>query len=334
MGKRKFNKIVNNDKREQIHLPLIGKIRLGIKKVNEAKGTSYPAEVDYFVCPPEVQSFFGEKPKELKIMFPVNDPEECFSQFYGCYGGNQKLKCQGNGMTCERIIDDVGTKKEMECLGMLDKNGPCEYGAKNKCSARFALQFMIPEVSIGGVYQISSQSVGSDISVRSGIDHAIKVAGRLSGIPFILRREEAKMMHEGKMQTHYLLKLFPDVSIQNLPALQAGMTEVLIGMSGKEYLLPEPDVEGAKDDTPIVYTDEDAPVIHEAKVTPEPKAEDAIISEKARERLYVLMEEGGKTPEQVKEYLAVLGFESSTLITVSRYDEICKWIKTPLVVEG
>ena len=68
---------------EVIRLPRLGKIRLGIKK--DAEGTTYPEPTDYFVCPEEVKKVFGEKPRELRIMFPTNDPAQWASQYLRCY---------------------------------------------------------------------------------------------------------------------------------------------------------------------------------------------------------------------------------------------------------
>jgi hypothetical protein len=48
-----------SDKRR---LPRLGKIRLGIKCKSVSTGNEYPKEVEYFVCPPEVQKVYGEKP--------------------------------------------------------------------------------------------------------------------------------------------------------------------------------------------------------------------------------------------------------------------------------
>ena len=57
---------------EVVRLPRLGKIRLGVKRENST-GTPYPSPTDYFVCPDEVRKVFGEKPKELRIMFPTED---------------------------------------------------------------------------------------------------------------------------------------------------------------------------------------------------------------------------------------------------------------------
>ena len=62
---------------DQRRLPRLGKIRLGVKATAKS-GKEYPVEKDYFVVPPEVAAIYGEQPKELDVMLPVNDPEVCF----------------------------------------------------------------------------------------------------------------------------------------------------------------------------------------------------------------------------------------------------------------
>ncbi len=82
-------------------LPRLGKIRLGIKRLAKS-GKEQPAEVDYFVVPPEVAKVYGERPKELLIMFPVEDVTQIFPQAYKWYGAGAGLKCKGDGETAIR----------------------------------------------------------------------------------------------------------------------------------------------------------------------------------------------------------------------------------------
>ena len=49
---------------EITRMPRLGKIRLGVKKTSDKTGAEYPSAVDYFVCPDEVKSVYGEQPKE------------------------------------------------------------------------------------------------------------------------------------------------------------------------------------------------------------------------------------------------------------------------------
>ena len=85
-------------------LPRLGKIRLGIK-VEEPRKNPYPRATDYFVVPDEIKESVGDKPKQLQIMFPVEDPEMFAPQYLKCYSFTQGLVCRGDGVKCIRKVD-------------------------------------------------------------------------------------------------------------------------------------------------------------------------------------------------------------------------------------
>jgi hypothetical protein len=85
-------------------LPRLGKIHTGIK-VKNSKGVEHPQPTDYFVCPPEVQKVYDEKPKELKIMFPLEDETVWASQFYRLYSSSRGLICKGDGALATQLQD-------------------------------------------------------------------------------------------------------------------------------------------------------------------------------------------------------------------------------------
>ena len=69
---------------EVLRLPLVGKIRLGTKEVRD-DGT-YIIPADHFICPDAVKKVFGEKPKELRIMFPTENREQQVVKLASLYG--------------------------------------------------------------------------------------------------------------------------------------------------------------------------------------------------------------------------------------------------------
>src|SRR5512136_631184 len=85
------------DLSDRRRLPRLDKIRLGVKLKSKRTGKEYPCETPYFVCPSEVQKVYGEKPTELDIMLPINDPEAVFPQRYIWYGSAKGAKCMGDG---------------------------------------------------------------------------------------------------------------------------------------------------------------------------------------------------------------------------------------------
>ena len=96
-------------------LPRLGKIRLGIKVKHAKTGNEYPKEVGYFVCPPEIQKVYGEKPTALDIMFPIEDETKVFAQNYKAYVF-QGLRCKGDGEIALRRVSDLKWVKDGKVL--------------------------------------------------------------------------------------------------------------------------------------------------------------------------------------------------------------------------
>lgn len=249
----KFTRIKGEDKPQNLlRLPILGKIRLGIKKVSNKSGKEYPFETDYFVCPPEVQAKFGGNPKTLPVMVPVENEDMFFRQYYACYGSNQRLKCQGDGEKAERR-DEVGKKELISCPSPEN----CEYGKTNKCHARTDVLLVLPDINCGGVYQISTGSVNSDIDIRSGLEMAKHLFGRVSWCPMQIERAEKKIPDPttGKMQAHWPVKLYPVATVSEANIIRQDTKRILERQ--ERLALPEPISEGPLSDTPIEYIEDE-----------------------------------------------------------------------------
>lgn len=243
-----FTKIKGDDKPQNIvRLPRLGKIRLGIKKKSMKTGNEYPTETNYFVCPDEVKEVFGDKPTTLNIMIPVEDQSKFLRQYYACYKSNQMIDCIGDGEQAERRAND---NEIVECPSPKD----CEYGEKRKCTARMDLMIVLPDVNMGGVYQISTGSINSSIDVRSGLEMAKFIYGRTAWVPMQLSRVEKKIKDPstGKMMTHWPMKLNTVGTISQVTE----MKKSLLTSVGDAFMLPEPVIEGPMEDTPIVMVDD------------------------------------------------------------------------------
>ena len=215
-------------------LPRLGKIRLGIKK-KTAAGVEYPSEVDYFICDPQTPSelenkkimeefdkLYGEKPKSIRIMFPVANPEIYFPQFYKRYGSGSSLKCKGDGETARCGTEEFAAgltvlrKDEMglpivKCLG---KECPCY--KRKECSEVGVLQILLPELPGAGVWQITTGSFHSIVNLNSCIDYIIAVCGRAHMIPLQLERRMQETAHNGKKSKHYILHINMDFRLADL----------------------------------------------------------------------------------------------------------------------
>ena len=247
----RYTKIKREDAPQNvIRLPRLGKLRLGVKAIS-GSGKEYPKEVDYFKCPPEVQAVFGEKPTLLRVMIPTENEEMFCRQYYAIYGSNQRLKCQGDGETAERRDKD-GAIEKIECLTPKD----CEFAKKNKCRARMDLMVVIPDVAVGGVYQLSTGSINSDIDIRSGLAMARSLYGRISWVPMELKREPMKIAdpESGKMNTHWPVKLYPVGNIETVMSVRKDPL-LIPGPETSKYDIAEPTQEGPEPDTPIEVTE-------------------------------------------------------------------------------
>ena len=209
-------------------IPRLGKISLGIKKKTE-KGVEYPSEVSYFVCPEKVQKIFGEKPTILRIMFPVEDKDIFFQQWYKSYGYDL-LKCKGDGEKAFTWNEKEGGIKEIPC--------PCQKLEKGECRRIGILQFILPDVDGLGVWQISTSSRNSIIDLNSSIDLVKNVCGRVRMIPLMLKREEILIQRieagKPKKSKHYTLKL----DVENLTFRQL---QLAAQIPPEQVFLPPPD---------------------------------------------------------------------------------------------
>ena len=284
-------------------LPRLGKIRLGVKKVSAKTRKEYPSETEWFVCPAEVRKICGDKPKELNISFPINDPEVIFPQCYKWYGSSKGLKCRGDGINALRLNEDTGEMEERNC--------PCELLESGKCKQRASLVFNLPDVAIGGVYQIDLSSYHSIVDINSGIDYARALLGdQISFIPFKLKRVPKETHNEGKKQIHYTLQLELDVTVEQLKEIREGRKLIYGANRRYEIEAPKEDINpehDSKKDGAVIEeeTEEDIKARKEKEAKKKEEATKENEAMNAREADLKKARLAGKTslrtPEQVKQ---------------------------------
>ncbi len=193
---------------EVVRLPRLGKIRLGIKK--NLQGSVFPEPTDYFVCPDEVKKIYGEKPKELHIMFPINNLDQCAGQYLRCYSESRRLVCRGNGITAVASTGSGDTNlKEIQC-----NPASCNSYQQGCCRKVMNLQFLILGCPGYGIYQLDTSSYHSMVNINSSLELARSIFGRLSMIPFSLVLAEHKVQPEGQVTTAWVLNLVPALSLE------------------------------------------------------------------------------------------------------------------------
>jgi hypothetical protein len=227
---------------EQRRMPRIGKIALGYRGKNKNGNTekckhsiekmcaycSHPVETDYFVChDPGFNQVYGDHPKELDIVFPVNDREAVFPQALKWYGGSKGLKCQGNKEKAFRRNETTGAWDEMTC--------PCEHLDKD-CLLRGNLYVMLPDVHVGGVFQIDCGSYHSIVDVNSGIDYVTEVLGFFAMVRLKLKRIPRETHEGGIKSVHYTMH----VHLPSNADLKALRDDSFRFLSKPPLQLPEP----------------------------------------------------------------------------------------------
>ncbi len=210
-------------------MPRLGKIRLGIKVEPPPPKQPYPRATDYFVVPDEIKHIVGEQPKQLDIMFPVEDPGEFAGQWLRCYSFTQGLVCRGNGFMCRRKVDtETGALANHTTVKWELKDGlPCdpetcpEYSSeKPQCRRVMNLLFLLPDVPGFGVWQLDTTSFYSIVNINSCIDLIKRLCGRISFIPLTLSLEPQIVEPPGiKKKTVHILQVRSNVKLAEIQRL-------------------------------------------------------------------------------------------------------------------
>jgi hypothetical protein len=228
-----------------VRLPRLGKIKLGIKKETD-RGTVYPSPTDHFVCPEEVRAVFGEKPRELRIMFPTEDESQWATQYLKCYSATRGLVCRGDGETAVARVDtvtgEIATReaRDTELREITCNPGSCPYYQRQQCRRVMSLQFLLPDCPGFGVYQLNTSSFFSIVNVNSAIKLIRGICHRISMIPLSLKLVEQEVQPGGMRKSVHILSL-------TAPYTLAEIQRYAQVPPGEVLLLPPPDTEAPED---------------------------------------------------------------------------------------
>jgi len=237
-------------------IPRLGKVRLGIKTQSPQSGKEYPRAVDYFVVPEEVAKIYGEKPKELDILFPLEDDEQFAPQFLRAYSKTQGLVCIGDGNSCRRKVDTkTGAMASHETQLWEWKETICnpqdcpEYQRKY-CRRVMNLLFLLPKVPGLGCWQIDTSSFHSIVNINSMLSLLRGILGRCAMVPLTLTLQPMEVSPQGeKKKTVHVLTLRNNLALAELaqraqlPPVRALLPEVTDETPEDLYLSDEPDIE-------------------------------------------------------------------------------------------
>jgi hypothetical protein len=196
---------------ERRQIPRIGKIRLGIKVQGER--SEYPRAVDYFVVNSDQSTsdgaakafheVYGDKPRLLHIMLPVEETDKFFAQWYKRYGSGTGLVCKGDGELAQEIDKETGEIVEHVCNPDI-----CEWYAKKHCRAIGSIQFLLYKVPGLGIWQIDTSSYHSIVQLNSGIDYVKSLTGgRIAMIPLLLAVRPKEVTVEGRKKHIWVMDI-------------------------------------------------------------------------------------------------------------------------------
>ena len=258
---------------ERRRLPRVGKIHLGI--IVEGEKRPFPKAVDYFVVraddtTPEAsakafQEVYGDKPTELDIIFPTDDPEQWADPWYRAYSQSWGLLCKGDGEWANAKWDlaaktarppgveegswasgktESWTHLKIPCLGA---ECPMQKAKVPRCKAVMNLQFLLPLVRGIGVWQIDTGSWNSIRNINESVE-LVKLAtgGRVRGLTLKMRLKPLQVTPAGgevKTKTVHVLDIsMPDITLPELLAQAAALPERAL------QALPAPTEDEAPDD--------------------------------------------------------------------------------------
>lgn len=164
--------------------------------MGEAGKGGHPKAVDYFVIASPHQALtdaarvlYGDKPKSLDIVFPIDDLDQLFPQDYKAYKTNG-LWCSGNGESARRWGP----------TGMIDVKCPCELLDTGECKPVATLNFMMPRLPGLGVWSYTTSGTHAIVGLNSELEMFQRAFGGLRGIEFKLVLEEQSVSRhvEGK----------------------------------------------------------------------------------------------------------------------------------------
>ena len=195
-----------------------GKWKLGEKRKKDPDGPEYPAKIDYFRAAPanaddmpRLYAAYGEKPKSLPIMFPIDDEppwDRVFPQYLKCYG-TSGLKCKGDGRSVLWRVDTDGSVHELDDGLVCDPN-TCQYYQNEDCGRVASLKFMLRGYPSLSFWQLDTGSVIGITNVNSKLAmlKTMRAFGHgIDGIPLILKVYPVEVKPKDRKFTVYVIDI-------------------------------------------------------------------------------------------------------------------------------
>lgn len=199
-------------------LPLIGRLKIGMKVANES-GKEYPTSLDYFRATGKYadvfDKHFGEKCSRIGIVFITDDVTEACNQYYAAWDKG-KLWGKGDGVTFS-VWDEVA-KAYVEDV---PKDDPRVKAIKT-WAEYVDLNFVIPSLnSVLGYWKFTTKGGKTSIpSIVKSFDFIKERAGTVIGFPFDLMVEKQKGYNPGAARNYPVVQLIANRGEENISAIK------------------------------------------------------------------------------------------------------------------
>jgi hypothetical protein len=214
--------------------PEIGHIRKGAPKGENRPGK----DLDYFRVefndtdtnsPTRFKEIYGNEPRAIRIMLPYDDIDQCFDAWREAYSAGQLLhRCDGE------VVHYPPSERGQPCL-LKDHQDK-----KRRCKPVGRLRVILPELARLGYMTVHTTSVYDLKNISANLAAIKQLAGRLTGIPMVLRRVEKEIStptKEGKRKRYKKWLLFIEVEQTWVEARLAGLQETALLEAGGTPML-------------------------------------------------------------------------------------------------
>jgi uncharacterized membrane protein len=212
-------------------LPIIGKIKIGEKKVS-SKGVEYPSAIDYFRISDDCKykemfkSVFGDKPRNLKVVFISDNINEVCHERFECwdkgrrwgFGDGLNFSIYDNSENVKKYIDVVKTENGKFVLKSDMQTDATGLMKGKKWDTMLTLRFVLPGLKgILGQWQFETKAAKVTIpSIIQAFDFVKERARTIVAIPFDLQIEMAKGYNPGEVRNYPVVRLIPNVSDESI----------------------------------------------------------------------------------------------------------------------
>lgn len=223
-------RIKNTDNAKRLPLPLIGRIKCGMKT-----DRGFPTSLDYFLASGKYAHLFheayGEKPNVIQIVFPNDDADLVCREEWELRDTAGKLVASGDGeifKVWSQKVDSYTTLTTEQYPNLMEmivsKYPKCEW------KVTLTLNFIIPLVrGVMGVWQFQTKGVASTIpQIRDYFDAFLEQQGKVSGVIFDLSVTIAKSQKPTKSSKYPVVSLIANESRQNLEAVSQARKPIMI----------------------------------------------------------------------------------------------------------